>query len=206
MHFKLSHLVGVMAVLLMSSCSHRLTDFTVISTKNVPIGENTNYKYVKGDKRVKGVDKTHVVLYIPLGTPNLKEAIDRAIETTPNAIGLVDGVVKSNNWWALFYGQSSYIVEGTPLYAYETSDEAAAQNGDVKSAQYLQEQYFKRGYEAAPAQQKTMIMFYHEVKAGESLKSIAEQYNVSISDIIKWNKLSNSNLVRGAKLELYILE
>lgn len=55
-------------------------------------------------------------MWIPLGFPNMKEAIDKAIEKYPGAIGLVDGVVKSKGWTAILYGQNSYVVEGTPLY------------------------------------------------------------------------------------------
>ena len=89
--------IAVVAIMLLAteSCTNRLTDFTIISTKNVPIGTQPT-DLVKGDKRVKGVDKTHIILCIPIGSPNLKEAIDKAIEQCPGAIALADGVVKSS--------------------------------------------------------------------------------------------------------------
>lgn len=164
----------------MSSCSHRLTDFTVISTKNVPLG-NEAASLQKANQRVKGIDRTHSILFIPLGMPNMKEAIDKAIEKYPGAIGLVDGVVKSKGWSVLLYGQSSYVVEGTPLY------EADAKSMNVPVSNN--------------PSGETMV-FFHEVKEGETLSSIATSYNVKIADIIKWNQLSSANITKGTKLKI----
>ena len=50
------------------------------------------------------------------------------------------------------------------------------------------------------------MLFYHEVKAGETLINIAKQYNVSVADIIKWNKLSSNEIVKGEKLKILISE
>ena len=44
----------------------------------------------------------------------MKEATDRAIESVPGAVALVDGVVYARGWWFIF-GESTYIVEGLPL-------------------------------------------------------------------------------------------
>lgn len=71
--------------------------------------------FTRGAARNEGVDKVHIVLSIPFGSPNLKEAIDRAIEATPGAVALVDGVVYTKWWSAILYGQSKVVVEGTPL-------------------------------------------------------------------------------------------
>jgi len=102
-----------MVAMLFSGCSYRVLDFTLISTKNVDLSQASSFE--RGDQRVEGLDKVHLIIYIPTGRPNLKEAVDRAIETTPGCIALVDGVVYSKFWWAILYGQMSYLVEGTPL-------------------------------------------------------------------------------------------
>lgn len=168
-------------LLSISSCSHRLTDFTVISTKNVPLGQKSA-SLQKANQRVKGVDKSHVVLWIPLGMPNMKEAIDKAIEKYPGAIGLADGVVKSKGWTAIFYGQNSYVVEGTPIY------EADTEKMDVSIP--------------ANNQSGETMLFFHEVKEGETLQSIAASYNVTIGNIIKWNQLNSNVVTKGAKLKI----
>lgn len=173
---------ALLIVLGLSSCTHRLTDFTVISTKNVPLGKNAATMQ-KANQRVKGVDKSHMVLFIPFGSPNMKEAIDKAIEKYPGAVGLADGVIKSKSMWFLLYGQNSYIVEGTPIY--ETTPEAKevatdnAQNGET-------------------------MVFFHEVKNGETIADIAKTYNVSVADIIKWNKLSSADAIVGEKLKILV--
>ncbi|WP_373056703.1 hypothetical protein [Zunongwangia sp. H14] len=103
----------ILASILLASCSYRITDFTIISTKNVDLSRAGSFTRAKA--RNEGVDKIHIILWIPFGRPHLKEAIDRAIEATPGAVALVDGVVYSKSWWAILYGQSKIVVEGTPL-------------------------------------------------------------------------------------------
>ncbi|MGN0213283.1 MAG: LysM peptidoglycan-binding domain-containing protein [Muribaculaceae bacterium] len=180
---KLSFLLVVIVLLAgMSSCTHRLTDFTVISTKNVPLGKEVA-SLQKANQRVKGVDRSHIILFIPIGSPNMKEAIDRAIEKYPGAIGLADGVVKSKGWSALLYGQSSYVVEGTPIY------EADVKDTDISSVK---------------EQAGDSMMFFHEVKEGDTLPRIASSYNVKIADIIKWNQLSSDVLIKGTKLKIVV--
>ncbi len=103
----------IAAIFVISSCTHRIVDFTVISTKAMDL--TSGKKFDRGSDRVEGVDMIHIILSIPTGTVDLKEAIDRAIEKTPGAVALIDGVVYSKSWYALVYGQTSYVVEGTPL-------------------------------------------------------------------------------------------
>jgi len=46
----------------------------------------------------------------------------------------------------------------------------------------------------------------HKVKRGENLSLIADKYNVSSSDIKKWNKLKSSNLMAGKVLKIKTTE
>lgn len=203
-------------MLLTSSCTHRLTDFTVISTKNVPIA-NSATKFKKGDTRVKGVDVGHSVLFIP-GTPNMKEAIDRAIQSVPGAVGLVDGVIKQSAWTCFLYGQNKYIVEGTPLFPVEGS-EASLKSGKnnskyskskksrrnfVEDDYYISEDDDEDWEDESDANDTTS--FTHEVKNGETLSGIAKMYDVKARDIIKWNRLKSGNIQPGRKLIIRISE
>ena len=169
----------------LSSCTHRVTDFTIISTKNYPIGRDAA-SLKKASFRVKGVDKTHTVLMIPFGTPNLKEAIDRAIEAYPGAVGLSDGVVKNKSWFVFLYGQNSFIVEGTPVYPDEKIDGSLAQ---------------QQVPPVAAAEAETLVLF-HEVKSGDTLQGVAASYGVSIKDIIRWNQMSSTEIKAGEKLKI----
>jgi hypothetical protein len=95
-------------------CATRLVDFTIISTKNIDLARGADFH--RGTSRVEGKDKASIIIFIPTGTPNIKEAIDRAIESVPGAIALLDGVVTAKGWWIPYiYGESAYVVEGTPL-------------------------------------------------------------------------------------------
>ena len=112
-NFKISFILLVLATFIFSSCSQRIFDFTMVSTKNVDLSKASTFERSK--IRANGEDGVYWLITIPLGFPNLKEAIDRAIESTPGAVALVDGVVYSKSWWAILTGYSSYVVEGTPL-------------------------------------------------------------------------------------------
>ncbi|MFI3278342.1 MAG: hypothetical protein SNH13_00575 [Rikenellaceae bacterium] len=96
------------------SCTHRIVDFTIISTKNVPIDGVSTLK--SGEIKVKGQDAKYMFLTIPLGTPDLKEAVDDAIEKAPGAVALSNGVVYTSWWYAILTGCTKYVVVGTPLY------------------------------------------------------------------------------------------
>ena len=85
-------------------CSRRITDFTAISTKNVHIeGEEGN--------RVKGEHKVLTCLAAyGLAYPNLKQAVDEAIEAG-GGDALVDGVV----YYKSGLITSGFEVEGTVI-------------------------------------------------------------------------------------------
>jgi len=101
-------------VLSLSGCVTRFVDFTIISSKNVELSSFPQLERLS--TRVSGKDSVHWIIIIPLGVPNAKEALDRAIESVPGAVALVDGVIYQKFWWIPYiYGKQSYIVEGTPL-------------------------------------------------------------------------------------------
>lgn len=95
----------------LSGCSHRVLDFTLISTKNVDLSKGL----VRGKSRVEGKDRVHIIFIFPTGVVNIKEAVDRAIESTPGCVALLDGVIYSRSWYAFLYGQMSATIEGLPL-------------------------------------------------------------------------------------------
>lgn len=44
---------------------------------------------------------------------------------------------------------------------------------------------------------------FHTIKSGESLGKIADKYNVSISELKKWNNIKGNNIQAGKKLKIY---
>jgi len=111
---KLTLIMLSIVAIILSSCSHRVLDFTLISTKNIDLSNASSF--VRGHQRVEGEDMVHWIIIIPTGSVNIKEAIDRAIESTPGCVALVDGVIYTKFWWIPYiYGQQSATIEGTPL-------------------------------------------------------------------------------------------
>jgi hypothetical protein len=94
------------AVMAVSGCTIRVADMTVGSTKNYNIN---SAKFAKG-KRVIGED-TYPVILFPLGIPNVKNAMDEAIEQDRCAVGLSDVVVSQLNH-AFIFGSIGYRIEG----------------------------------------------------------------------------------------------
>lgn len=107
-----------------SGCARRIIDFTLLSTKNVDVSRLEALR--KGSARATGTDEVHVIIFIPTGQPNIKAAVDAAIESVPGAVALVDGVIIQESWWIPFiYGRMAFVAEGTPLI--DTTHEAEAQ-------------------------------------------------------------------------------
>lgn len=92
-----------------SGCSVRMADLTVASTKNYNLNSN---QFVKGE-RVTADDSVPVVLF-PLGIPNMKTAMDKAIEKNKCSVALTDVVISSLNH-AFIVGKIGYRVEGTQV-------------------------------------------------------------------------------------------
>lgn len=108
-------LVIVLLVSMVSlvGCAQRVTDFTVISTKNVDLSRGA--EFTRGAQRVEGNDTSYSILLFSMGIPDTKEAIDRAIEGTAGAVALVDGVVEREAANFLLFGYTTIRIKGTPL-------------------------------------------------------------------------------------------
>ncbi|MFV0574791.1 MAG: hypothetical protein ACK5NC_05165 [Vibrio sp.] len=99
-------LLACLGLALLSGCSARLTDMTLASTKSV----NLNSGELVTGQRVKTEDM-YPVFILPLGKPDMKNAIDKAIESDKCAIALSDVVVTSINH-SFLIGQFGLEVEG----------------------------------------------------------------------------------------------
>jgi len=109
--------VVLIAVIALQGCTQRIGDFTLMSTKNVDIGG----KYKKLDTRFEGVDSKPMILTIPLGTPDLKQAVDNCIEAGHGEL-ISNAVVEYAYWTAIVYGEVKYRVHGDVWVKASTSD------------------------------------------------------------------------------------
>jgi hypothetical protein len=97
----------LISFVLLSGCSQRIGDFTLISTKNVDIGG----KYKKLDTRFKAEDRKPVIIGIPIGIPNIKTAVDNCIESGKGEL-LTNAVLDVSFWTMIVYGEQWYTVTG----------------------------------------------------------------------------------------------
>jgi hypothetical protein len=89
---------------LLTSCSERLGDFTLLSTQNVEIG--AKYKKIGTSE---GKDQVFVFL-VPFGYPNLKNATDEAIRRIGGEL-MTNAVVEAFNY-SFIFGVMGYKVRG----------------------------------------------------------------------------------------------
>jgi hypothetical protein len=112
MHNKMGIVFISLCAVVLAGCAQttRIGDFTIISSKNIDLSKGANFK--RGTNRVMGKDLVHSGggFAGPMA-PNMKTAIDRAIESVPGTVALVDGVI-SQVAGSFSFG---YMVEGTPL-------------------------------------------------------------------------------------------
>ncbi len=100
--------------LLISACTARIADLTLVSTKNIDLSD-TRLDARTGQRYV-GEDCGFILLGIPLHWPNLEEAVDQALEKGKGNV-MVDQVTEVKNTWMLIGTQTCLKVEGTVLTA-----------------------------------------------------------------------------------------
>ncbi|MCS2169590.1 hypothetical protein MUU46_04530 [Scandinavium sp. TWS1a] len=102
-------LLIALGAIMLSGCTTRVTDMTLASTHNYNLNGT---KFVQGP-RVTGEDTVSVILF-PIGLPNVKTAMDRAIAKNRCAVALSDVVISQLNH-AFIFGRFGYQVEGTAI-------------------------------------------------------------------------------------------
>jgi hypothetical protein len=99
--------------LIFSSCTSRVIDYTLLSTKNVNF-EGSKY-FMKAPEPVKGKDTAVYIFVIPTSKLDIKEAINDAIEQVPGCVALADVVIYQRTIPLILINTTSYIVKGTPI-------------------------------------------------------------------------------------------
>jgi hypothetical protein len=101
------------AVFLTIGCSNRIADLTLVSTKNIDLS-SAKFDVNKG-QRAKGEDCVISLLgLIPLGIPNLENAVDKALQNGNGNI-MVDQVTSRSEVYFIIAARSCIDVEGTVL-------------------------------------------------------------------------------------------
>jgi hypothetical protein len=121
--FSLAMIVAMAAI---TGCSKRIGDFTMVTTKNYE--RQVSYKMVG---RMEGSDNKLIILGIPLGSPDLKEAVDRAIQAG-SGVYLANAVIEQSGWFAILIGSTGYTVTGD---VYAAADRGDLLNPDIEKFQ-----------------------------------------------------------------------
>lgn len=106
-----SGLILIICMGLLSGCSARICDFTMVSTKSVTL-DKVDIESLPQTTGVEGKTSKWVVLFIPLGLPHLEDAVDDALDNGKGDL-LLDGVVYGGGWSALLVGQNTIKVKGS---------------------------------------------------------------------------------------------
>lgn len=100
----------ILALISLSACTTHLTDFTMISTKNVVLNK-TDIDNKPQRKNVIGQDKKFMFLFIPFGIPRIETAVNDAL-AKGNGDLMVDASLDQTFFWLLI-GETGYEIKGT---------------------------------------------------------------------------------------------
>ena len=137
----------VALVFSLMSCSYRLGDFTILSTKNYNV--EAEYKKVG---RFEGKDSVFVIFGIPFGQPNIENAVDEAIEKG-KGVYLTDAVLELKN--GLF--SMGYEVKGD---VWATASESDLSDPDVE----LFKVHFVNGKPTLKSSKSTVLINYSKLR------------------------------------------
>jgi hypothetical protein len=101
-------LVLVLVSALGSGCVSNWGSMNLATTRNVSVDAETI------QRKVKGEDCLHMVLFIPLGkmNPNIEQAMNNALDTTPDANALINVSVYQETLFTYVYNRSCLQIEG----------------------------------------------------------------------------------------------
>ena len=105
-------LLSLCAAVVLSGCSMRHGDFTVVSNKMVRLSD-FELDTTKTTKKVVGEDVQHIILFIPTASePTLDGAMDDIFSRADGDV-ITDAVIESWGWYIPYiYGQRGWRVTG----------------------------------------------------------------------------------------------
>lgn len=106
--------IGVL-LLVLTGCTVKLTDFTLLATKEVDPGRMAELQ--RGGTKAQGEDSLHIILFLPMEKKlPMSEAVNKAIGSVPGCVALADGTITlENGYLFLLAGYVAYEVVGIPL-------------------------------------------------------------------------------------------
>ncbi|RZM20263.1 MAG: hypothetical protein EOO88_36680, partial [Pedobacter sp.] len=114
----------------MTSCSHRIGDLTMMSNRNVEFEK----KQIEIKRDVVGKSSKGQIFGIPLGYPNMEDALDDAIKREGTGEYLKNVTVTEYYRWYLLFGVNGIKVKGD-LMGYDgqkTKEQASQEESQIK--------------------------------------------------------------------------
>jgi hypothetical protein len=108
------------ALVLVTGCSVRLADLTMVSTKNVSLSK-VDLDKLPQTQGVIAKDSRMIVLGIPLGFPHLENAVDEALEMGKGDL-MTDAVITAKGWSIFLVGQNTLEVKGSVVRTRATGE------------------------------------------------------------------------------------
>jgi len=105
---------SILASVILSSCSQRIGDLTMISNRNIEFEK----KHVEIKRDVSATSTRIRILGIRLGSPNMEEAIDKSIRKQGTGEYLKNATVYQINYSFILFGWEGIKVKGD-LMGYE---------------------------------------------------------------------------------------
>jgi hypothetical protein len=126
-------------VILLSSCSKRIGDFTVLANRNIEFEK----RHVNLKRNVSGSSTRLVFLNIPFGKPNIEEAVDEIIRNEGTGEYVANAELSMVRNWYLLFGTWGFKVRGD-LMGYEGQKSREAIKKEAKDQKQLEEQENQR--------------------------------------------------------------
>jgi hypothetical protein len=134
-------LAFVIPTILISGCSQKIADLTIVSTKNVDVG--TNYVKVKSD--AEGSNMAHIIIIFPIGAPNIESAIDDVLDKNNGDIIINARLEYQTFYIPYIYGQNKYVIKGDIYKKAEKLRSMSSEEINAKAAKDIentQEYYY----------------------------------------------------------------
>lgn len=94
-------LFTMISLLLLSSCSSRIADFSVVVPQNTTITQQ-NLTYTQVNKNITGVDQRGMFFIFPLGFPTFENAVKDTLQKGNGEILTNVHVTSSTDWYVLY--------------------------------------------------------------------------------------------------------
>jgi len=107
---KKTFMLFLVIIFFCTGCTVRVADLTMAGTKNLNL-ETMKINYERVTKNVEGSDSKVILLFFPLGYPNLEEAIDEALHKA-NGNLMTDAVVYWTSYSFILFGINTITVKG----------------------------------------------------------------------------------------------